>query len=182
MIEFWYIAQRPFTRASPEWSQFIAWSGLVQLESLLTLDATLCPRAPSPLNDEDWNHNVPMGSFAWCFRDLSYLEHRIADFGAIRILATIRHPMHPCDELRPDDRFAFAGYDILDKETDISLLTNCGPFPRALAPKELSSCGLLPRFSRAAAVRSALELNYPEHSHVPGCEVWALWEMQSKRI
>jgi hypothetical protein len=180
MIEYWYVAQRPFTPATPEWPKYIEWSGLTQLKSLITLDATLCPRVPSPLNDEDWHHNVHMDSFAWCFRDLQYLEQRIAALGANRILATIRHPMHPCDELRLDARFAFAGYDILDKDADMSLLTNCGPFPEAFAPQELSSCGLLPMLSRADAVRQALEQHYPEHSHISGCQVWALWDMQSK--
>jgi hypothetical protein len=76
-----------------------------------------------------------------------------------------------------DPRFAFRGFDLVELQTGISALVNCGGLDRAFAPTELSDCGLLADHARALAVQKRLRAEYPDEPHAD-CDLWAVWQMQ----
>jgi hypothetical protein len=54
-----YAARRRFgSHHGERWTAWLAWSGLAQVQELVSLDTILCPEAPEGLVAEDWEHNV----------------------------------------------------------------------------------------------------------------------------
>jgi hypothetical protein len=85
-----------------------------------------------------------------------------------------RNPdMHPSATQVPEG-FEFMGYDLLDKESGISALSNCGGFPKAFSNSELSEKGLLVTHERSRTVQDALVREYPDEHHAD-CHLWAIF-------
>jgi len=75
-----------------------------------------------------------------------------------------------------DPRFVFQGFDLVELQTGISALVNCGGFDKAFTPADLSDCGLLPDHAGAMMVQKRLRAEYPDEPHA-NCDVWAVWQM-----
>lgn len=174
----WYLAVKRFDEAEGQkWQDYVRWSGLHQLRELITLDPSLCPRVITELSDEDWLHNVHEENMQEFFIDLDYLLARTSQSSRIHILAVLREPDHESYPLLSERAFAFVGYDVLDREGAVSLLTNCGQFPLAFNKTELSEVGLVADLHRAELVRRKLLQHYSDNEHVPECTIWAVWKM-----
>jgi hypothetical protein len=175
MITPWYIAVESF---SPDWedgwTKYVEWSGLTQLEEVISLDMSLCPCVVKTLEDEDWNHNVQEDYVTDFFRDLSYLRLRVVGIERVSFLAAVRNPEVECRDAFHAPHFVFKGYDLVEGGTGMSALTNCGGFPLAFSNSELSSAGLVTDLKRALEIQAALVENYPDEHHAD-CDVWALW-------
>ena len=58
-IEPWFIATEPFTPENgTKWRDYVAWSGIEQLEELVSLDSMLCPTLLPRIKDEYWPYIV----------------------------------------------------------------------------------------------------------------------------
>jgi hypothetical protein len=68
------------------------------------------------------------------------------------------------------------GYDLIEEQTQISALTNCGGFPDVFRNEELNRFGLIDNFERASKVRSLLVQRHPEEHHAQ-CEMYAIWRL-----
>jgi hypothetical protein len=159
------------------WPKFIEWSGLTQLREVVSLDLILCPTVFGELTDEDWQHNVQEDFKITLFHDLDYVLGKVARGDRVNVLALLQNPAD--DEIRSfnDSRFVFRGFDLVELQTGISALVNCGGFDKAFAPTELSDCGLLADHARALSVQQRLRAEYPDEHHAD-CDVWAVWQLQ----
>jgi hypothetical protein len=174
-----YTAVERFDPACGErWHKFIEWSGLKQLREVVSLDLMLCPTAFGELTAEDWRHNVQEDFKITLFHDLDHVLRRVAGEDRVNVLALVENPTE--EEVRSfkDARFAFRGFDLVELQTGISALVNCGGFDRAFAPTELSDCGLLADHARALAVQKRLRAEYPDEPHAD-CDLWAVWQMRA---
>jgi hypothetical protein len=174
-----YSAVRRFDPASGDsWANFIAWSGLTQLRQVVTLDITLCPTVFGELTDEDWRHNVQEDFKVNLFHDLDHVLAKVAGEEQVSVLALLQNPTG--DEVRSfaDPRFVFRGFDLVELGTGISALVNCGGFPKAFAPADLSNCGLVADHEAALGVQKRLREEYPDEPHAQ-CDVWAIWQMKT---
>lgn len=177
MIAPWYTAVEAFDPTFGEvWTGYIAWSGLTQLEEVVSLDGSLCPSVIRKLIEEDWKHNVQEDELIEFFYDLDYLLGRVAGIARVNILAAVLDPSKECRHAFADPRFDFKGYDLIGR--GMSALTNCGGFPLAFRNEELSNAGLISTLTRANDIRASLLTNYPDEAHAD-CEIWALWKMQT---
>jgi hypothetical protein len=120
------------------WQKFIDWSGLTQPREVISLDGILCPTVFQDLTTEDWQHNVQEDFKINLFHDLNYLVRRVAGNVQVNVLALIQNPTD--DEVCSfsDHRFRFRGFDLVELQTGISALVNCGGFPKAFSPADLS--------------------------------------------
>ncbi|MBL8897372.1 MAG: hypothetical protein JNM84_07080 [Planctomycetes bacterium] len=180
----WFIAVRPFGPSDGEsWSSFVAWSGLSQLEEIVSLDGMLCEHVldVAAFDAEDWKHNVDQDFVGALCLDLEYLRRRVSSLGELNLLAAIRSPTPECEQAFRDPRFRFQGYDLYEPDCGPSALTNCGGFPLAFRNAELNRVGLLPTWSRAMEVQAALRETYPDCEHGPW-DVWALWRMEPRFV
>jgi hypothetical protein len=172
-----YAAVKRFGPACGEpWRKFVEWSGLTQLREVVSLDGALCLNVVRDLTDEDWRHNVQGDYKVTLFHDLDYLVGRAAGEEQVNILALLQHPAE--DEVHSfgDRRFVFRGFDLVELQTGISALVNCGGFDKAFARADLSEWGLLTDHAGASRAQRLLREEYPDEPHA-ACDVWAVWQM-----
>lgn len=95
------------------------------------------------------------------------------------MLALMQNPTD--DEVRSlnDNRFVFRGFDHMDLQLGNSALLNCGGFPKAFSPTDLSECGSLTDHAKAFLVQKLLRKEYPDCFDA-NCDVWAIWQMKSE--
>ena len=173
-----FVANRKFDAAAgARWARYLDWSGLHQLQEVVSLDTVLCPTVPEQLKAEDWEHNVQADYQISYFRSLEYLRKRVAGEPGLNVLAVLQNPSPADVESVQLPGFRFLGFDLLDIHGDISALSNCGGFEDVFAGSELSEHGLLPELPRAYEVRLGLSTAYPDESHAR-CDVWAIWRLE----
>jgi hypothetical protein len=161
------------------WTKYIAWSRLIALHEVVSLDAMLCPSLFDDLTYEDWSYNVQADFKIDLFYDLDHVLQRTADKYRVNVLALLENPME--NEVRSfqDSRFDFRGFDLMDLQMSVSALVNCGGFDLAFAPADLSPCGLLTDHALAIQVQKRLRAEYPNEVHA-NCDVWAIWQMKAE--
>lgn len=174
-MEPWFIATQKFSPAtdSKGWEDYIAHSGLTQLDEVVSLDSLLCPTLLPDIRDDYWPHIVNENFMSSFFVDADFLLGEVAKFHEMNFLCVFRNPEnHPQPPAAV--KWDFIGYDLLDVCVGISAITNCGGFPLAFSNSELSSRGLLTNHERALEVQSLLRMNYKNESHAD-CHVWAIF-------
>jgi hypothetical protein len=178
MTAIWFTAVVKFCpQSGQKWTDYLAWAKLTQLRELISLDNILCPNAIDALTLEDWQHNVQADYLIDFFTDLEYLLKRVSQPSRLNILAVMSQPDQPAPGLWQDPRFAFQGYDLIEKPGGgVSALSNCGGFDKAFQPGDISEVGLLASFELARAVQQRLITAYPGKHHAD-CFIWGIWKM-----
>ena len=170
----WYIATETFTpRAGEAWKKYIAWSGLTQLDEVVSLDPMLCPTLLPDIKSDYWPHIVNEDFVLNFFVDLEFLLAQVSGVSDMNLLGVYRNPASPPQWSGPES-FEFLGYDLVDVMSSASALTNCGGFPDVFDNAELSSKGLLTSHVRALQVQADLRARYPDEDHA-NCHVWAIF-------
>jgi hypothetical protein len=80
--------------------------------------------------------------------------------------------LRPFLRLTPPQRFTQCGFDILDAEGSISVLTNCGCFPGIFAPSAVNQWGLLDQLDNTNQIALQIRTRFPDDSHCQNCQVW----------
>lgn len=170
----WYIATEPFTSAAGEaWEEYVAWSGLTQLDEVVSLDPMLCPTLLPEIRSEYWRYIVNEDFMVQFFTDLEFLLAQVSGIPGQNLLCVYRNPPAPPPPFTGPVNFELLGYDLVDVQSSASALTNCGGFPEIFNKAELSSKGLLTSHARAVEVQSALRTRYPDEPHAD-CHLWAV--------
>jgi len=173
-MEPWYIATETFTPRHEAWANYIAFSGLSQLDEVVSLDSSLCGTLLPETKDEYWPHIVNEDFMLNFFVDLEFLLTQLPQGVERNLLCVYRNPPNePSSPSGPAD-FSFLGYDLVSVMGDVSALTNCGGFPDVFDNSELSSKGLLTSHARVLEVQSKLKAKYPDEPHA-NCHVWAIF-------
>jgi hypothetical protein len=171
-----FVATERFDQSDAHWGKYIAWSRLEQLDEVVSLDSSLCPTILPDIKTEYWNHIVNEDFMLRFFTDLDFLRAETADIHRKNLLCVFRNPpIHPSSQI--PEGFEFIGYDLLDKDSSTSALTNCGGFPKAFSNSELSEKGLLRTHERCREVQDALRQQYPNEHHAD-CHLWAIFRCQ----
>ena len=168
----WFIATKPFTPDDGAWNDYIRWSGLAQLEEVVSLDGILCPTLLGELRADYWPHIVQEDFMLDFFLDFDFLMKEVAAIGKKNVLCAFRNPMER-PEPPPVARFEFLGYDLVDVQGGISALTNCGGFADVFVNTELSRFGLLTELDRAREVQKLLRALHGDEPHA-NCHVWGI--------
>jgi hypothetical protein len=172
-----FIATRRFDPSDPErWNNYANWAKIPGLKEVVSLDGMLCSRLVNEFNTEDWLHIVNEDFRLNYFYHLDYLISRVSGAKPRNILGLYRNQEAHITIPPGPGGFEFMGYDLIEEQTQISAVTNCGGFPEVFANSELNSCGLLSDFARACEVRRLLKEKYPEEPHA-NCEQYAIWRL-----
>ncbi len=170
----WFIATKKFGPSSgTAWRNYVAWSGLTQLEELVSLDPILCPPVLPEIKDDYWPHIVNEDFMLHFFTDFDFLAAQTADV-ADMMLCVFRNPSTPPVLPSGLPPFDFLGYDLVDVMNSASALSNCGGFPEAFVNLELTPLGLLDSHSRGIDVQRRLRQLYPGDTHAD-CHLWAIF-------
>ena len=177
MIEPLFIATERFDPSDGEkWQNYFKWAKIPALKEVVGLDGSLCKSATGELLDEDWNHIVNADFQLRYFYHLDYLLNRALGVKRRNILGLYQNPETHITKAPAMEDFRFMGYDLIEEQTHISALTNCGGFPDAFSNEELNSCGLISKFERASEVKRLLLEKHPEEPHA-NCEMYAIWRL-----
>jgi hypothetical protein len=132
------------------------------------------------LSREDRLHVTHADHLFGVFDSAEYAVSRCPLRPRNQLLALVREPSR--DDVRGLELpgFEFKGFELIEEQTETSALTNCGGFPRAFAPEDLSESGLITDLDRAYAVRSKLRQEHPDEDHAD-CAVWAIWRQNAVR-
>jgi hypothetical protein len=183
----YYMATHKYDATESWWDDFWLWRGLPQLIEVVSIENAL-PFDDRKLTAEDWKNvafreEVGCGG-VFCFRELEPLVHcllRLSGDKSINLLWVCREPIEqPLPPTSPLT-FEFLGCDLIDDETRISALTNCGlGFPGAFAEEEISQQGLIRTLERARQVQADLRKKYPNDPHAQ-CSLWAIFRSLESR-
>ncbi len=174
-----YIAMEKFDPSKgAEWRKYITWSGLTQLDEVVTLDGMICPVILDEIKDSYWDHIVNEDGMLNFFTDFDFFRQELGSPANVNILAVLRNPTEEAVQEGLGDRFQFVGYDLLDQDHSVSALCNCGGFPDVFANAELSTKGLLENYGRAREIQRHLRELYPGERHAD-CNVWAIFRMDA---
>jgi len=170
----WFVATEKFDKSDLGWAKYITWSGLEQLNEVVSLDISLCPTVLPNIKTEYWNRIVNKDFFLYFFTDLEYLRIETASILRKNLLCVFRNPFTHPNAAQVPEEFEFIGYDLVEKESGMSALTNCGGFPKAFSNEELSEKGLLRTYERARTVQDTLVREYPNEHHA-NCHLWTIF-------
>jgi len=157
------------------WEKYIEWSKLTHLTELVSLDGMLNGLSFKPDFDSktDWNYIITDGEMVTLFfNSIDYVLEKVKDLEYFNLLAVIKEPKKEKAELNAD--FEFIGYDLIEKEGDISALTNCGGFDETFSPTDLNQYGLISDFEKAKNIQTELPKNNPEEHHAD-CYLYEVW-------
>lgn len=177
MVQPLFIATERFDPSDREkWQKYFEWAKIPALTEVVSLDCLLCPNLIGEILPEDWEHIVNADFRLNYFYHLDYLLNRVSDKPRRNILGLYRNPNAHIPTPPATGKFEFMGYDLIEEQTQISALTNCGGFPDVFANHELNSCGLLAQFERTNKVKTLLSQKHPEEPHAQ-CEMYAIWRL-----
>ena len=157
------------------WEKYIEWSKLTHLTELVSLDGMLNGLAFKPDFDskEDWNYIVTDENIATVFfNSREYVLDKVKDLENFNFLAVIKEPNKQKAELETE--FDFVGYDLIEKDGDISALTNCGGFDETFLPTDLNEFGLISDYEKAKKIQTDLPINNPAEHHAD-CYLYEVW-------
>ena len=72
------------------------------------------------------------------------------------------------------DKFEFCGYDLIEKATHISAVTNCGDWDPLDFTEFINEYGLINNLDKCIKIKRDLKTHYPYESHAD-CNVFAIW-------
>lgn len=176
MKELLFVAVEKFDPSHEGWKKFIEWSKLLHLTEVISLDCSLCPPVVKKALAEDWNHIADEVFIGFYFRDRDYFMNRTKNIRNRNLLAVVLEPDSD-DQTRNIEGGCLLGYDLIERDSGISALTNCGGFPESFDNEELNQFGLMPDYVRAKQVQVALLANNPDEPHA-NTELWAIWKLR----
>src|SRR4051794_22370637 len=128
-MTFWYTARdtyNPSFEGGTGWTKYIAWSRLIQLKELVSLDSILCGLSfvADYEHEEIYRYAVIDDGYATdLFNCLDYVSSNVHKKSNFNLLAVVKEPDQDCKNVQIPD-FDFVGYDLIDKEYNVSALTN----------------------------------------------------------
>jgi hypothetical protein len=177
MIEPLFIATKRFDPSDREkWRSYCEWAKIPGLEEIVSLDGMLCEPLITEFEDADWSHMVNENFRLGYFYHLDYLKGRVRDVVRRNILGLYRNPETPIESAPAPESFIFIGHDLIEEQTGISALTNCGGFPDVFSNEGLRPFGLIKKFDRASEVKQLLAKRHPKEPHAQ-CELYAIWRL-----
>jgi hypothetical protein len=157
-------------RNEEAWNSYIRFSGLEQIQDLCSLDSVLNVSLFTPETEEDWKNCVNEDYKIDMITNFRYAKIVSDRFSGSRILGLIINAEHNYKNEN------LLGFDILDREYSISLLTNCGGFSEVFSNSLINRFGLLDDKTIAYTIRDKLRNLKNGNEHARDCEVIAVFK------
>ena len=156
-----------------QWQAYINFSGLGQIEAFCSLDGMHNHSLFTPESVEDWHNCVNEDYKIEMITNLDYAIVVAERYPGARLFGLIIDPRQA--DMPKDGQLL--GYDIMDGDYSISLLTNCGGFPDLFDNSRINRFGLLDEVAEAYAIRDHLRVAYADDPHAGACAVIAVFDV-----
>lgn len=151
------------------WNDFAKDHWIQPLESFDSIDGILCEDLFTPETDEDWEHGVKEDFRISMITDVDYARRVSQSKANSRLVGLIENS--DCDGTQ-----GLLGYDLLDVDNHVSLITNWGPEDKdhPLNRFPVGSNGLFQSYDVALKAAEYLKQNHPASDHPLG-SIWAIF-------
>lgn len=173
-----YAIREPFSPADGgKWDDYCEWRG-IEFESFESIDGLLRPNLFELETDEDWgllakesySDSTVLTPF---ISDLESAQRKRAEIGRGDVVG-LEFDGH--DTTNPD----FLGFDLIEGDGSISLLTNFGNDFNFIN-RALTSNALAPDLETVAEIRLALLNSLPKDPHVKDCRIVSVYRPEIPR-
>ena len=181
-MTFLYTARQVFDQSTEKygksWYEYIEWAQLTHLTEVVSLDGSLnrpIPELDYDLADADfWDHIHNDGKFlTGFFTSPDYVLRKTGTQSRFNLLTVVINPEQDCESVLLDG-YEFVGYDLLEKDYGISVITNCFGLVGACLTTEVNALGLIDDYQLAFVIQKRLFENNPTVDHVD-TNVIAIW-------
>src|SRR5262245_55659518 len=151
------------------WKDFAKDHWVQPLTKFDSIDGILSPDVFFPQSDEDWEYCVPEDFKTSLIKDKEYAIKVSRNNPGSLVVGVIENEDHDGEE-------GLLGYDILDEQNHVSLITNWGPHDKdhPLRNFPVANNGLILSYSVATNAVQMLRRSSPESEHPPG-SIWAIF-------
>ena len=156
-----------------KWDKYIEWSKISHVSEIISLDTMLCPSIIEDYTENDWKYQSEETDIHGLFTSFDYVIQCAKDAKHFQILAVLKEPNSENWKTKLPIDFIFKGYDLIDDETMISALTNCGGFPESFSNSDLNRNGLIQELNNAIDIRNRLKINNPDEAHAD-CSIYGI--------
>ena len=153
-----------------KWTGYINWRGLA-LESFDSVDSLLRPDLFIPKSNSDWENCVNEDFKLSLITNSQYAESIIPSYKNA-ILIGVETDIGE----RYETKESFLGFDIIDEQCSISLLTNWGTDDENIMNPHIENNGLVKDLKQAINIKNILRNTFSEDAHAEFCEVWAIYK------
>lgn len=167
----------PFYGNGDAWNSYKAWSKLHHLKEVVSLDTILNGDLidTDTLSDSEWENVMSDDDkiILPLYSNFDFVLIKSKLYSRSNLLSVVIEPEADCRHIEQSG-FEFVGYDLLDKDYNISALTNCGGFDESFLPDDLNDFGLIDDFEKAYSTQEKLFENNPGEHHAD-TNVIAIW-------
>ena len=150
------------------WMAYCAWRAM-DFETFESIDGILRPSLLGKLQGEDWNHIVQENFMLRFITDYDYARSKHQEIGAGDLVG-VKFSDHDL----ADDRFL--GFDLIDGDCDVSLLTNWGN-DIGMINRALSPSALVPSLPVIENIQAELLHRCGNDPHVDGCRIVSIYRI-----
>lgn len=180
-MKFLYTATETFDERNDDeelgWAMYVQWSQLTHLTELVSLDGHVNKFlvAPDFTNGDDYNYiHTDDTIITGFYTSIDYVSRKKDDRNYFNLLTLVIEPEQVCNDIAVEG-YKFMGYELLDVECGISVLTNCGDlFSKTFLPEVTNQYGLIDSFEQAKDIQRRLLADYPDQHHALA-KVIAVW-------
>ena len=151
------------------WSSYLSWRGL-ELSRFDSVDGILRGDRFTPESEDDWNNCLAEMDLPVLIKNLEYAKSIKAKHAASELVGVEINIEKDYLEKRN-----LLGYEVIDSEWDVSMLTNWGTDEEGLFSQYIESNALIASAQTALQVRDSLRRLFPEDAHACECSVWAVY-------
>ena len=155
------------------WEAFMAESGLLHLQEVVSLDTRLCPGVLHLEKHIAYRYVILCDSLEYLLS--TQKGKRVKN--TCQLLAAIREPQEADLDKVKNKSFVFKGFDLLEDFSGVSRLLNGNAFTRAFAPSDVNEFGLVSECADAYRIQKSLWAHYGGDPHA-NCAVWAIWRAE----
>lgn len=165
-MNYLYTIRGRFGSDDESWQTYVQGSRLYHAKELVSLDALLnADLVDTDYEKVDWNIVHSAGtSVTGYLADFNYALSHMRQVERFNLLAIVIEPESDCKSTGPDN-FEFVGYDLLDKDYQVSALTNCGGFDDSFLPADQNKYGLIDSYDHARSIQKHLAEHNPGEFH-----------------
>jgi hypothetical protein len=153
-----------------KWSDYCQWRGFT-FDRFDSIDGILRYNLLESPADDDWPYIVKEDFMLHFITDLKHAFRKLAQIGKGEIVGV------KLDDHDPENP-NFSGYDILDGDFDVSLLTNWGN-DIAMVNDSIALNGLVADFDQVKMIQQYLLSNYGDDPHVKGSRIISLYKVNN---
>jgi hypothetical protein len=172
-----YIIRNRFGPGSEGWTEYSEWAGLEDCEEYYSIDGIMRKGLFSPETGEDWENCVNEDFKTHIITNVEYANKVAERLPNAEAIGIIEDPIS-AEEAVPSHH-ELVGYDILDGDGHISLVTNWGGRKENEKIKK-NRFALISQIKDAYDCKNDLRSEYPEDPHAADCEVWAIYRIDKR--